>query len=763
MKSKAVVGFVLALAVAVFCLIRAARLPRRPNVLLVTLDTLRADRLGCYGYSKARTPHLDELASEGVRFAQAFAQVSLTLPSHTTLFTGTYPVRHTVRDNGGLLKADLKTLAEVAAERGYRTAAFVSAFVLDSKWGLDRGFETYFDQFDLARYERVSLGSVQRVAGETVEELLRWLETPASRLRAPFFAWIHLYDPHAPYEAPEPFDGQFQGSPYDGEVAYTDAAVGRILGFLAAKGLDRTTVVVVAGDHGEGLGEHEELTHGNFVYDSTLRVPLLMRFPGRRAAGKVVHDEVGLIDLFPTLVEVLGAAIPAQNQGQSLLPLLEGGKLDVRPLLAESLYPRLHYGWSEVVAVRMRGFKYIDTPRPELFDLVADPGEVQNVVSQKPTLARQMKATLDERVPDAAGVSEPSPTDADAERRLRALGYIGAAARTGRKNRMELPDPKDKIHLIHAIARADALEAEGNLDEAIYLLRQVLDQDPTIIDAHLSLGNKLTEAGRWDEAILAFRRSLELNPEYDLALTNLALAYKKAGKLDDAELGFLRILERDPQNRQALFNLGEIRLLKKDYGKARELFEKGLALEGDSPIFLRQTGIAEYYLGNLARAESRLSDALAHSADVDSAHFTLALLYEKQRQWVKAESEYLAERKIHPQHLRSAFNLARLYGEQGRHREQLEALEEVVRIDPSWAVGFFHLAKAYRDARRPELDEKALEAAARGLALDRENPYAALGYFIRAEILERAGRAEEARRELARGKAIEGRARELPR
>jgi arylsulfatase A-like enzyme/Tfp pilus assembly protein PilF len=725
-----------------------------PNLLLVTLDTLRADRLGCYGYKEARTPNLDRLASEGVRFETAVAQVPLTLPSHTTLFTGTYPARHGMRDNGGyFLSPELTTLAELAREAGYRTGAFISAFVLDSKWGLDRGFDTYYDQFDLSRYERISLGSVERIAEHTVEEFLPWLETMGE---APFFAWVHLYDPHAPYEAPEPFGSEFEDRPYDGEVAYVDAAMGRVMGFLHGRGLDETTIVVVAGDHGEGLGDHRELTHGNFVYDSTLRVPLILRFPDQRHAGLEIRQQVGLIDLFVTLAELVGATVPDQNQGRSLLPLLHGEEIPDPPLLAESFYPRLHYGWSEVLALRSERFKFIDTPRPELYDLEADPGETRNLVGEKPNVARGMKRTLEELLASQPrSEAAPAPLDAETERRLRALGYLGAAAARTDVARHELPDPKDKIEIIQSIARADRLGSRGQTDEAIDVLREVIAEDPKIVDAYVSLGNKFSTAGRHEEAVAAFRRALELNPDYGLALTNLALAYRRLGRFDESRLGFERVLEQEPGNRQALFNLGEISLFEKDYPKALEFFKRGLEQERESPVFLRQTGIAYYYLGSFEPAERSLRGAAAARQDLESVHYTLALLYEKQERWNEAEAEYLKERRLHPDHLQATFNLARLYGEQERYGEQIRQLEELTGAHPDWAPGYFHLAKAYRDQGQPELFPKALAAVDRGLFLDPSSDFAPLGYFIRAEILDQTGRKEEARQAFEQGRALE--------
>src|SRR5262245_37073788 len=316
----------LALAAGLLFLWQRRLLPGLPDkrprhVLLVSLDTTRADHLGCYGYEAAQTPRLDALAGSGLRFAQATTVMPLTLPAHASLMTGTFPGTHGVRDNGGFyVPDDQRTLAEVLRERGYRTGGFISAFVLDSRWGIQQGFERYFDEFDLSKYEGVGMDAVQRPGGEVVDKALEWL---AADREKPFFAWVHLYDPHAPYEAPEPFRSRFprnmQGA-YDAEVAYADSLVGRLLDSLASDGRLAETLVVVVGDHGESLGEHEEQSHGFFIYDADVHIPLILAGPG--VPERVVNDQVRIVDVMPTVLDLLGVEAPGAVQGKSLLPLV---------------------------------------------------------------------------------------------------------------------------------------------------------------------------------------------------------------------------------------------------------------------------------------------------------------------------------------------------------------------------------------------------------------------------------------------------------
>ena len=349
------------------------------NVVLVTIDTLRADHIGCFGYQLVQTPHLDSLAARGTRFAQAVTPVPLTLPSHASILTGTYPFVHGVRDMGGfVLQESPPTLATLLSQAGFRTAAFVGSVTLDHRYGLNRGFATYDDDMPPAESE-AGPRKPERRAEVVVERTLAWL---AARPAGRFFLWVHFFDPHSPYDAPQPFHAQYADHPYDGEVAYADAQLGRLLEAVREQGVSDRTLFVVMGDHGESLGEHGESTHGIFLYDATTRIPLVIAGPGV-PYGKVVQAQVRSIDVMPTILAAVKIKAGDLLQGVSLCPLIEGnGGLppESRFALMETIYPRTHLGWSELRAVRTTEWKYIQAPQEELYNLLTDPAESCNVV-----------------------------------------------------------------------------------------------------------------------------------------------------------------------------------------------------------------------------------------------------------------------------------------------------------------------------------------------------------------------------------------------
>ena len=419
----------------------AAQAPRPApwSVLLITLDTVRADRIGAYGYRQGRTPSIDALAAEGIRFARAQSPVPLTLPAHASLLTGTYPPLHGLRTNGGYaLPLQAETLAESLKARGYRTAAFVSSFVLDSRFGLDQGFDVYSDRMSTAGAIK-DLQS-ERAAAEVFSDFDAWL--PSVDGTAPFFCWLHFYDPHLPYAPPEPFKSDPALSPYDGEIANVDLAIGRVFERLRTRGLYESTLVVAAGDHGEGFGEHGESGHGIFCYQETLAVPLIVRIPGARPA--VVEDYCDLTDVMPTILSAVGAPLPASVQGRALLPPAAAGSAAERELYFESFYARESLGAAPLAGLLKSGWKYIDLPRAECYDLNSDPGEGRNLMTWESDRAQGLRERLSAwRAQGPQNAAARDTVSAEEKRRLESLGYLSAAS--PRPAGAVPPDPKDLL------------------------------------------------------------------------------------------------------------------------------------------------------------------------------------------------------------------------------------------------------------------------------------------------------------------------------
>jgi arylsulfatase A-like enzyme/lipopolysaccharide biosynthesis regulator YciM len=733
----------------------------RHDVVLITIDTLRADRLGSYGSPRATTPHLDALAVEGVRFTNAATTVPFTLPAHSSMMTGTYPPFHGVRENVGYELGDrLPTLASSLADGGWATGGFVSAFVLDSRWGIGRGFETFFDDFDPAQSASGNLASVQRDGAETVAAALDWLDR---RSPGPFFLWLHLFEPHDPYEPPEPYRSRNAGRPYDGEVAYADALVGRFREALEERGLFDRALVIVTGDHGEGLGQHGEGFHGFFVYDSTVRVPLIVRPPFRELAGGVVDAAVSHVDLLPTILEATGRPIPEHAQGRSLLPLILGRDEPAegeRLVYSESMYPLVHYGWAPLRSLRSRGHKLIDAPLPELYELEADPAEETNLVLRRRQLHGELASELEAMLAriDAGDAVPAGRAELDEETlgQLEALGYL--AGRGGvaieEEDARERADPKDRIELHQLVMSAQSVLGKGDLDAARRHLEEALAKDASMVDAHQMLGTIGMRQERFPEALESFKAALAVKEDHLASLFGLANAYRRMGRNEEALVGFRRLLGLDPEDVKAVMAVADLLVADKREPEAVAVLEGALARENPPPLLLNQLGELRALAGHGEAAAELFVRALEAKPELVVARFNLAVLHEEAGRLDEAITYYEETVERAPGHFQAQFNLGRLYGRRGEPRRQVELWEAAIASNPEFARGYFYLGKLLMD--RGEDLTRAEALVRQGLAKDPGHRTGPLGYYVLADILNRTGRGREAARAVETGQRLEG-------
>ncbi len=728
------------------------------SVILVTLDTIRADRIGCYGFSRVETPNLDALAARGVKFDNCLAQTPLTLPSHSSIFTGTLPLFHGVRDNGGfVLPEELTTLAEVFKGGGYSTAAFIGAYVLDSKWGLSQGFDYYYDRFDLSKFEKISLGSVQRPANEVLDQALRWLgENKDSK----FFAWIHLYDPHTPYEPPPPFAEKYSRNPYVGEIAFVDSQLARLRQFLEENGLEESSFLVIAGDHGESLGEHRESTHGFFVYQEALHVPLIFVTPFPALQGLSAPALVSLVDVMPTMLEMAGLPVPSQVQGESLVPfLLRPADDPDRYAYSETYYPRFHYGWSELKSFQNKRYKLIIAPQKELYDLSADADETRDLSStETDVLARLDAAAADfiGRYSQNAHQLDFRKIDPETREKLAALGYIGAFTDSKKLEGKPLANPKEKIVVFNELSRAREMGMEGQVDEAIAVIRGIIDTDPDIGDAYFSIGNIYFKAKKFKEAIPYFEEALERKPDDSFCVMNIANSYVNMGQPAEGERFVIEYLKKGFSDPQLYFLLGTLTFLQKKYDDALKYYDECLSYNSDMAAAHNAMAAIFIVRDDTPSAEKHIASALAIDPKLGNLNYNRAELLEKQGRPQEAADAYLEELKNSPKHFKASFNLSRLFRMIGRQDDEEKYIRLTMDINPDFPLSYFYLARLYLN--RGQDFEEAVRLTKRGIELRPDPKDLPLGYFLLADLYSRLGdeanSAEYARKgqDLARAK-----------
>lgn len=485
----------------------------RPSVILITLDTTRADRMGFLGSDRGLTPHLDEIARQSIVFTRAYAHVPLTTPSHATILTGTLPQFNHVVDLGDPIAKDLPYLPDLLHQHGYSTAVFVGGAVLDPQGaapGFDRGFDHYDASFHEPAPGESRYSSIERRADVVVDHATAWLDAHSRR---PVFLWVHLYDPHDPYEPPEPYKTRYAANLYDGEIAYADAAAGRLLDTLRKKGLYESSLIAIVADHGEAFGEHGEREHGIFVYDETIHVPLLIKLPGQRHAGSRVEQRVGLSDVAPTILAALGMPVPSKMQGTSLLPAISQTPAE-RSIYSESQYGRFAYGWATLRSWRSGKYLFVQAPGRELYDQTADPGALHNLASQSAAVADTLSSQLDEyygKTSSApAAKAELSPQAAE---NLRALGYLSSAGAVKEDKTKPAVDPKDHVEVANLMHEGLIDIQDQRFSDAITRLRKAAELAPDTGMVHMELGNALLQNKQSAEAIPPLRKAVELMPD----------------------------------------------------------------------------------------------------------------------------------------------------------------------------------------------------------------------------------------------------------
>ena len=597
-----------------------------PNVVLITIDTLRSDHLGCYGYTQIKTPNIDGLAADSTRFERAYTVVPVTLPSHTAMLTATYPMLSGMHDfSANKLGSQQMTLASVLKQAGYATGAVVASAVLDSRFGLNQGFDFYYDHFDFSRLEESNLDEMERPGNVVADQALDWLGENSQKK---FFLWMHLYDPHYPYRPPEPYAREYADRPYDGEIAFADEQVGRLLRFLKDKGVYQNTVIVLSGDHGESLGEHGEKTHGFFIYNATMHVPLIIHLPGKPAISTVT-DPISLVDLMPTVLTAAGLDIPSQVQGRSLLSLLRGEQIHAdRTLYGETFLPRLHFNWSELRGVENAKYHFIDAPRPELYDVAKDPGELHNLLPEKKAVGEEMHAKLSGLIRDySAGkeLAEKTGLDPALMERLKSLGYAGfSGGGDPTITNRNLPDPKDRIATYELISDAISDSQHGRYPESIEKLKAAIKTEPQSVSAHYLQGLNYYRSRMFPEAVDELQKTVQLSPEYSLAVFNLGMAQAHAGQFDAAIATLQRSLQLDATNFEAAYNLGAAFIQKKELQPAAESFQRSIAINPDFARGHHALGETLIYLDRLDDAIAELRKAIELEPQNPAHHRSLA-------------------------------------------------------------------------------------------------------------------------------------------
>ena len=617
-----VLAVVLVIASLIYFCHRIEAAQESPNVLFIIVDTLRADHLGCYGDNKIKTPNIDSIAKEGTMFQNTITQAPLTFPSHTTMFTSTYPQHSNAWDNGSYRLASTEvTLAQVLQDKGYTTGAFVSTVVLDAKYGLNKGFQTYDDAIGKNQGDRViKFMDDERKADQTAPLAIKWLKDNKDKK---FFLWVHFYDPHGVYNPPSPYKEIYKNDLYSGEVAFADHYVGKVLSTLEDLGLKDKTLVVFAGDHGEGLGEHGENGHGIFVYDETLKVPLIFSYPKLIAEDRVVKEQVRLIDIMPTILDLVNIKKNKEIQGQSLAGILKGEeKPEDRTAFSATRYAQIHFNWSEMQSWRTRDWKYIKSTEPELYNISKDPGEMVNLIDKRKDIAQSMEKDLDEFFKKTSAPEKKEnkiEVDEQTKQQLMSLGYVSGSAPTKEK----APVPIKMIKIMQTMTAADQMVNKGLTNEAIEKYKEVIKEDPDNMEAYSHIALCYKSMQQYDVAIKYFKKAASFKSDVAEVHDGLGNIYKSMGKPALAFEEFQRALKLEPDDPGITNNIGWCYQQVMNFDKALEYYEKAIKLDPNLATTHANMAICYRVKGNLNKATEELDIALKQDPKLAFAYSEL--------------------------------------------------------------------------------------------------------------------------------------------
>ena len=673
-------------------------------VILISIDTLRSDRLPAYGYDAVATPAIDRLRADSILFEQAFTQVPLTLPAHVSMLTGLYPPEHGVRDNAGyrLRSEGLPYLPEMLQELGYRTGAAVSAFVLRATAGLDAGFDFYDDHLRIGA--KTLLSDVQRDGRDTLEAAREWLNSVAGE---PFFFFFHIYEPHAPHAPPEPFASRYE-SGYDGEVAASDAVIGELLDELERLDVYDSAIILLTSDHGEGLYDHGDYEHGLLLYREALQVPLILKLPFSERSGTTVERVVGLIDVVPTIASLLEIELPDDLPGRSLLAGEDEGSQ--RPIYSETFFPRFHFGWSELFSVVDPPYHYIQGPDPELYDLLQDPGETHNILRDDRRALGRMRQHLEAY---EQGFTPPSAEDAETRDKLAALGYLGSTSSTESD---DLADPKSQLAIVEELKVAFEAYAQGNYEQAANQFEAVTEKQPQLIDAWEQLGHARMALGQTQEALAAFETAMELSGGSPPVAGAMASALLGLGRLEEAAQYAELAVDGHEQSRDVL---AQIRIRQGDLSRAEPIVAEALARRGSRLGPLLTAAELRFSQDRFEEALDLTDQLLAEFGDrtdwasIRGAHYLRGSCFGRLQRLDEAIEAYASEAELFPNELQAFTSLAVVYTLQGKPQQARGILQRMLEANPTAAAHADAIQTLRRIGQVPAADSLLRDAQRR--------------------------------------------------